>query len=90
MEKFPDEEFHRVIDIIREFADNEYLDIIKQKAECLKSKNARHLVYLDRNNTADVWDSITKTIKSTSKATSAVIALMPSMGDFDHLSTYKI
>lgn len=53
----PDEEFHRVIDIIRAFADQEYLDIIKNKTGPGKD-HVRNLVYLDRNNTADIWDSI--------------------------------
>jgi hypothetical protein len=88
--KFPDEEFHRVIDIIRDFADKEYLDIITDKLKHLGDKRIRNLVYLDRNNTSDIWNDITSTIRSHDKSSEArIIALMPCMGDFD-MNTYQI
>lgn len=88
--KHPDEEFHRVIDIIRDFADQEYLDIITEKNQLKAGKdNVRNLVYLDRNNTADIWESITSTIRSSGRENSQIIALMPCMGEFNP-STYKI
>lgn len=52
--QFPNEEFHRVIDIIRGYADAEYLELIKKK-EAKEEPHVRSLVYLDRNNTADIW-----------------------------------
>lgn len=77
-----------MIDIIRDYADKEYLDLIKEKQASVK-ETVRNLVYLDRNNTADIWADISTTIKSSSKDTAKVIALMPCMGEYDPVNTYK-
>jgi len=91
MADHPDVEFHHVIDIIRGPADQEYLDIIKEmNTKAQTQKIIKNLVYLDRNNTADVWESIVSAVRQSGKDSSKVICLMPCMGDFDSFGTYEI
>ena len=66
---------HQAIDIIRDKADQDYLDAIKSHCSNQATENldnqgiqAKQLIYLDRNNTPDVWSDISKAIKSSSKA----------------------
>jgi hypothetical protein len=66
----PDTPFHHIIDIIRPQADQDYLDAIEELAKDDESSyskaqgNVKEFIYLDRNNTPDVWGDISKAIKA--------------------------
>lgn len=58
-------DMNTAIDIIRDKADQEYLDTITLHCQSLatneNSQNnflVKQIIYLDRNNTADVWPDI--------------------------------
>ncbi|TNV80694.1 hypothetical protein FGO68_gene7919 [Halteria grandinella] len=51
----PKTPFHEVIDIIRPLADQEYLAALVTESQCVSTNN---ILYLDRNNTPDIWGSI--------------------------------
>ena len=72
--KHPEIGQHEAIDIIRGKADQDYLDAIKAHCNFKSDENQdnqgiqqKQLIYLDRNNTPDVWPDIAKTIKSSNK-----------------------
>lgn len=59
---------HEAIDIIRGKADQDYLDEVTNM--CLNNNEnqgesaiTKQIIYLDRNNTPDVWKDISATIK---------------------------
>jgi hypothetical protein len=52
--------FHEVIDIVRPHADREYLGTIKAEAE--RAKGTDNVLFLDRNNTPDIWNQIAEVI----------------------------
>lgn len=71
--KHPDVPFHECIDIIRGQADKQYLDAItncfddavekenqghKTNQHSPSAVGIRELIYLDRNNTADIWSDV--------------------------------
>lgn len=70
---------HQAIDIIRDKADQDYLDAIASHCNSsVSNENAanslhgepvlsKQLIYLDRNNTPDVWSDIQKTIEKSNK-----------------------
>ena len=71
----PEVDMHQAIDIIRDKADKDYLDQVAMF--CSSSSGCenvatpgvlnKQLIYLDRNNTPDVWKDIVKTIKKCNK-----------------------
>ena len=59
---------HEAIDIIRDKADKDYLDAVtfhcqteNENTENLEYQ-VKQIIYLDRNNTPDVWPDISRTI----------------------------
>ncbi len=87
MAKHPGREFHEVIDIIRALADKEFLDDILSYSEQDKVTAAaddvtrpllmqqKTLIYLDRNNTPDIWPDIQKAIAQ--QRNSRTILILP-------------
>ena len=77
--KHPEVDMHQAIDIIRDKADQDYLDAIASHCNSSVSNEnaantvqgepvlAKQLIYLDRNNTPDVWSDIQKTIEKANK-----------------------
>lgn len=60
---------HAAIDIIRDKADQDYLTAIATQCGNSLDENSqdtstmrKELIYLDRNNTPDVWKNISQTI----------------------------
>lgn len=70
-ELHPEVGMHEAIDIIRGKADQDYLDAITQQCQEGQDENnnsqsqflLKKIVYLDRNNTPDVWPDIKRTIE---------------------------
>ncbi|CDW84692.1 UNKNOWN [Stylonychia lemnae] len=60
--KHPSTPFHEIIDIVRADADKEYLEVID--SNCKIQSDAQEMIFMDRNNTPDVWNDITGVIKS--------------------------
>lgn len=65
----PDVDMHAAIDIIRDKADQDYLTAIATQCGNSLDENSqdtstmrKELIYLDRNNTPDVWKNISQTI----------------------------
>ena len=62
---------HEAIDIIRGKADQDYLDAITFQCDgpATESENSinKQIIYLDRNNTPDVWGDIQNTIFKANK-----------------------
>jgi len=72
LEEHPSVPFHEVIDIIRPKADRDYLDQIArnftQSPNTTKSCSSteskpKTIIYLDRNNTPDIWEDIRRTVE---------------------------
>ena len=98
-EQHPDVDMHVAIDITRGYSDRDYLEAVTSqcKEEQSLQENGpvnealkKQIVYLDRNNTPDVWGDITKTIKkgyenqSESEKNYKSILIMPEQHpDFD-------
>lgn len=71
----PEVSQHEAIDIIRGKADQDYLDAITFQCDYtngdINSENSfktKQIIYLDRNNTPDVWGDIQKTITKANKS----------------------
>lgn len=91
MQKHPHVPFHEVIDIIRPLADREYLDTISEFAKdgetsltellmpSMPKQHLKQFIYLDRNNTPDVWADIANAIKysQTDRADFKTILILP-------------
>jgi hypothetical protein len=74
-EKHPEVSQHEAIDIIRGKADQDYLDAITFQCDNsdgdINSENSfktKQIIYLDRNNTPDVWGDIQRTITKANKS----------------------
>ena len=69
----PGVEMHQAIDIIRGKADQDYLDEVSKhcNSHITESENygskVKEIIYLDRNNTPDVWADISTAIMKTCK-----------------------
>eukprot|EP00347_Sterkiella_histriomuscorum_P005519 403356308 len=61
--KHPETPFHQIIDIVRGQADKKYLQTIQGISNQQTNKHGQQLIYLDRNNTPDIWRDITSSIK---------------------------
>ena len=94
MEEHPEVPFHEVIDIIRDDADKEYLDQIarhnhtpsEQSEAAYDASNPapKTLIYLDRNNTPDVWGDIRDTVNQSSESRDfRTVVLLPKQEAFD-------
>jgi hypothetical protein len=66
----PEVDIHQAIDIIRGKADQDYLDAVTFYCKSNDDENqansdfiVKQIIYLDRNNTPDVWPDIGATIK---------------------------
>lgn len=73
-EKHPEVGQHEAIDIIRPKADQDYLDAITFHCnDNVDNENSsseflvKRMIYLDRNNTPDIWPDINRTIKEANK-----------------------
>jgi len=82
----PEVPFHEVIDIIRPLADQEYLRAISTVAQEIPpnnedSENKRtgtvEYIFLDRNNTPDIWPHISSSIESSCKVNFKSILILP-------------
>ena len=71
-DKHPETGMHEAIDIIRPKADQDYLDAISFHCDDLnedsKDPFRKQVIYLDRNNTPDVWQDIQRTILKANKS----------------------
>ena len=88
--KHPDVPFHEVIDIIRADADQHYLDLIAR--HCSPSEKAapqelKTIIFLDRNNTPDIWGDIKRTVVGSYAETPVkdyrTVVLLPKQEPFD-------
>jgi len=74
-QQHPEVSQHEAIDIIRGKADQDYLDAITFQCDYtsgdINSENSfktKQIIYLDRNNTPDVWGDIQRTITKANKS----------------------
>ena len=78
---------HEAIDIIRDKADQDYLSAIMTQCSNSMQENSqdtammrKELIYLDRNNTPDVWKDIAETIDqvNTNRSDFKTLLMVPS------------
>ena len=92
----PDTPFHEIIDIIRDKADRDYLDQVaaqagsnddplpigRSRTSTAKPNLPKTIVFLDRNNTPDVWGDIRDTIAASHEGRAKdyrTVVLLPKM-----------
>lgn len=95
LESHPDVPFHEVIDIIRPHADQDYLDQIARhfneedagkEHKAWGESQGKSIIYLDRNNTPDIWGDIKRTVEKAGQQTRVdyrTVVLLPKQEPFD-------